>query len=137
MVIDFSSFYDLPRQMDTLFDEMWRSGNFGQRRMSYPPVNIMEDDNNIYVASEIPGMEIGDIELTLTEGSLIIKGKRVPESGNYYRQERPTGNFQRVVNVNVPVDAAAVTATMKNGVLSVVLPKAEESKPRKISISAQ
>lgn len=137
MVIDFSSFYDLPRQMDALFDEMWRSGNFGQRRMSYPPVNIMEDDNSIYVTSEIPGMDIKDIDLTLTEGSLIIKGKRVPESGNYYRQERPTGNFQRVVNVNVPVDAAAVTATMKNGVLSVVLPKAEESRPRKISISAQ
>jgi len=137
MVIDFSSFYELPRQMDAIFDEMWRSGNYGQHRMSYPPVNIMEDGNSIYVNSEIPGMEIKDIDLTLTEGSLIIKGKRVPESGNYYRQERPTGNFQRVVNVNVPVDAAAVTATMKNGVLSVVLPKAEESKPRKISISAQ
>ncbi|HKK32573.1 MAG TPA: Hsp20/alpha crystallin family protein [Desulfomicrobiaceae bacterium] len=137
MVIDFSSFHDLPRQMDAIFDEMWRSGEFGQRRMAYPPVNITEDEQSIYVSAEIPGMKIEDIDLTLTEGSLVIKGKRVPESGNYYRQERPTGNFQRVVNVNVPVNAEAVTASMKNGVLAVSLPKSEESRPRKISIAAQ
>jgi Molecular chaperone (small heat shock protein) len=64
-----------------------------QRRISYPPVNISEGEEDIVVMSEIPGMDTGDIELTLNEKSLIIRGTKKNEVGNYYRQERPTGKF--------------------------------------------
>lgn len=137
MVIDFSTYYDLPRNMDSFFDELWRPTSLSQRRIAYPPVNISEASDVIIVTSEIPGMDKEDIELTLNEKSLTIKGTKQSEVGNYYRQERPTGNFQRIINLNIPVQADAVKASMKDGVLRVVLPKAKESKPLTISIDAQ
>lgn len=137
MVIDFSSYYDLPRNMDSFFEELWRPSSLSQRRVAYPPVNISETDGEIIVTSEIPGMDTGDIELTLNEKSLVIRGAKKNEVGNYYRQERPTGSFQRIVNLNVPVQADGIRATMKDGLLRVVLPKARESRPLTISIDAQ
>ncbi|WP_028576900.1 Hsp20/alpha crystallin family protein [Desulfomicrobium escambiense] len=137
MVIDFSSYYDLPRNMDSFFEELWKPSSLSQRRVAYPPVNISESDGEIIVTSEIPGMDTGDIELTLNEKSLIIRGAKKNEVGNYYRQERPTGSFQRIVNLNVPVQADGIKATMKDGLLRVVMPKARESRPLTISIDAQ
>ena len=137
MVIDFSSYYDLPRNMDSFFEELWRPSSLSQRRVAYPPVNISETEGEIIVTSEIPGMDTGDIELTLNEKSLVIRGAKKNEVGNYYRQERPTGSFQRIVNLNVPVQADGIKATMKDGLLRVVLPKARESRPLTISIDAQ
>lgn len=137
MVIDFSTYYDLPKNLDSFFEELWRPSSLSQRRMAYPPVNISEDNDNILVTSEIPGMDTDDIELTLNEKSLTIKGTKKNEVGNYYRQERPTGSFQRIVNLNIPVQTDAVKASMKDGILRVVLPKAREVRPITIAIDAQ
>ena len=137
MVIDFSTYYDLPRNMDSFFEEMWRPSSLSQRRVAYPPVNISETEGEIIVTSEIPGMDTGDIELTLNEKSLVIRGAKKNEVGNYYRQERPTGSFQRIINLNVPVQADGIKASMRDGLLRVVLPKARESRPLTISIDAQ
>jgi HSP20 family protein len=105
-----------------------------QRSMAYPPINIGEDDENLYVRCEIPGMDMAALDLTLTDSSLVIKGERQAIKGKYYRQERPTGFFQRVVNIQAGVAREKVSATMRDGVLEVVLPKSDESKPKKISI---
>jgi len=137
MVIDLSSFYNVPRQLDKFFDEIWKPSIISQRRHAYPPVNISEDAANIYVYSEMPGVQIGDVDITLSDGSLIIKGNREHDTGNYYRQERPAGLFQRVINLNVPVDADTVKAKMKDGILEIIVPKAGEAKPRKVSIEAE
>jgi len=137
MVIDFSTYYDLPRNLDTFFEELWRPSSLSQRRIPYPPVNISESEGNFIVRSEIPGMDVQDVELTLNEKSLVIRGTKKSEVGSYYRQERPTGNFQRIVNLNVAVETDAVKASMKDGVLEVVLPKAKESRPVTITIDAQ
>jgi HSP20 family protein len=123
--------------MDSFFEELWKPSSLSQRRVAYPPVNISESETEIIVTSEIPGMDTGDIELTLNEKSLIIRGTKKNEVGNYYRQERPTGSFQRIINLNVPVQADAIKASMKDGLLRVVLPKARESRPMTISIDAQ
>ncbi|GAB1411091.1 Hsp20/alpha crystallin family protein [Desulfovibrionales bacterium] len=137
MVIDFSSYYDLPRSLDSFFEEFWKPSLLSQRRVSYPPVNISEDEDNLIVMSEIPGMDTEDIELTLNEKSLVIKGAKKSEVGNYYRQERPTGNFQRIVNLNIAVQSDAVKASMKDGVLIIILPKSKESRHVTIAIDAQ
>jgi HSP20 family protein len=134
MVIDFSGFYDFPRQIDRLMEEIWNPSTISQRRLAYPPVNLSEDDANVYVQAAIPGMAMENMDLTLTDGSLVMRGKRESEKGDYFRQERPTGSFQRVINLNVPVNRDKVSATMKEGILEIVLPKTEESKPKKINI---
>ncbi len=137
MVLDFNTLYDFPRNMEKFFDEFWSPLNISQRRVAYPPLNISEDDDNVYVRAEIPGLDINDIELTLSEGSLILKGERKQEEGRYFRQERPTGAFQRIVNLNVKVDRDKTTATMKNGLLEIILPKSEEVKPKQIDIQVE
>lgn len=134
MVIDFSNFYEYPRRMDKFFEEFWRPSYISQRRMAYPPLNISEDEHAIHVRAEIPGMDMADLELTLTNKSLILKGERKVEKGKYFRQERPTGAFQRILTLNIPVARDGVKATLTDGLLDVVLPKAEEMKPKKISI---
>jgi len=136
MVIDFETFYNFPRQFDRLFDEFLRPNIISQKRTAYPPINIYEDEENIYVYAELPGMDISKIDLTITDGSLVLKGEKSPEQGTYYRQERPCGIFQRVINLNVPIDVDKVKAKMKNGILEVVLPKTVESKTKKIKIEA-
>ncbi len=137
MVIDFSTYYDMPRNLDSFFEELWRPTSLSQRRVAYPPVNISETEGEIIVTSEIPGMDTDDVELTLNEKSLVIRGAKKNEVGNYYRQERPTGSFQRIINLNVAVQADGIKASMKDGLLRVVLPKATESRPMTISIDAQ
>jgi HSP20 family protein len=134
MVLDFTSLYDFPRNIEKMFDEFWHPVNLSQRRFAYPPLNISEDDSNIYIRAELPGMNIEDIDVTLSDESLIIKGERKTESGRYFRQERPTGSFQRIVNLNVKIERDKVSARMKDGLLQITLPKAEELKPKQISI---
>lgn len=135
MVIDFSPFFGQQSPLDRLYEAFWSPAmHISQRPYAYPPVNISEDQDSIVVRCEIPGMDISEIDLTLTESSLVIKGERQPAKGKYYRQERPTGAFQRVVNIHAPVDREKVAARMKDGLLEVALPKSEASKPKKISI---
>jgi len=136
MVLDFNTLYDIPRTIEKFFDEIWGPLEISQRKLAYPPMNIAEDDNNVYVVMELPGVDVKDLDLTIADKSLILKGERKSEDAEYIRQERPTGHFQRIVNLNVDIDREKVSAKMKNGVLEIVLPKAEEIKPKKIQIES-
>lgn len=85
---------------------------------------------------ELPGVDVKDLDLTISDKSLILKGERKSDEAEYIRQERPTGYFQRIINLNVDVQRDNIKAKMKNGVLEVVLPKVEEIKPKKIQIES-
>ena len=134
MVLDFNSLYTFPGRFDRIFEDFFKPQLMEGRRLAYPPLNLSEDEAAYYVRSELPGLPMEALELTLTDKSLVIKGERPTEQGKYYRQERPAGAFQRVVALNVPVDREKVRATLVDGVLTVILPKCESCKPRKISI---
>lgn len=133
MVIDFSNFYDMPKEMDRIFD-MFRNSTMSSRRVVYPLINVSEDAESYIVDACIPGVPAEDVELTLTARSLVIKGERKSPEGRYFRQERMAGAFQRIITLNVPVSRDKVTAKSMNGILRVTLPKAEEITPRRISI---
>ncbi|WP_319470023.1 Hsp20/alpha crystallin family protein [uncultured Pseudodesulfovibrio sp.] len=134
MVIDFNTLYNFPSRFDRVFEDFFKPPMGNDRRLAYPPLNLSNDDDNVYVRAELPGINIEDIELTLTDKTLVLKGERGAPQGKYYRQERPSGVFHRVVNVSVPIDRDKVTATMVDGILTVTLPKSEEIKPRSINI---
>lgn len=137
MVIDFNTLYNFPSRFDRVLDDFFKSPAGTDRRMAYPPLNLSSDEEAFYVRAEIPGVKLEDIELTLTDKTLVLKGERHAPEGKLIRQERPVGVFHRVVNLGVPVDREGITATMVDGVLTVTLPKAEEVKPRTISINVQ
>jgi HSP20 family protein len=107
----------------------------------YPPLNIWEDDNCLYVEAEVPGMSLEDLEIYVTGGNqLTIRGERKApqvEKGTWHRRERAFGSFTRVVTLPVEVDANKVEAKLHHGVLLITLPKTEAARARKIPVKAE
>ncbi len=105
---------------------------------SVPPINVWEDEQNVYVESEVPGLAMSELDISLTAGELSIRGRREPhaeqEGVTYHRRERTSGEFQRTLRIGVPIDHEKVGASLTQGVLLVTLPKAEAAKPRKIEV---
>ncbi|VTS00917.1 Hsp20/alpha crystallin family protein [Tuwongella immobilis] len=105
-----------------------------------PLLNVWEDDHAFYVETDLPGLTLETIDITLTEGNqLTISGDRKPvevPSAIWHRQERPTGAFSRSVTLPALVDADKVEAVFESGVLKVTLPKSEAAKPRKIAVKS-
>ncbi len=105
-----------------------------------PPFDVSETENEIIVRAELPGMDVKDIDIALTDGLLTIKGERELEKEdkkeNYHRIERQFGSFSRSLNLGEKVKADGIEAGYKDGILTVTLPKAEESKPKKIEVKS-
>ncbi len=126
----------LHREIDRLFDDFMgrgfdlaRFGDFFTDRSSAfnPRVDVTENEKEIKIAAELPGLDEKDIEVSLSGDLLTISGEKKAEKEdkreNYYRMERSYGSFQRSVALPVEVDAEKVEATFKNGVLQITLPK--------------
>jgi len=105
-----------------------------------PAVDLYEDKDNFHLKAELPGMNRNDIAISVHEGVITLSGERkadeAEETSEVYRSERILGRFQRTLTLPAQVDAEKVKAHYKDGILSVVLPKAEASKPRQIEIKA-
>jgi len=118
-----------------LFDSPYRAN--GERSWA-PALDIEEDAEKVTVTLEVAGLKKVDFDISLEDDTLTISGERINEAetreGASFRSERFFGRFSRSVRLATPVKTDAVTATYENGLLSVVLPKAEEAKPRKIAI---
>ncbi|MFN8455846.1 MAG: Hsp20/alpha crystallin family protein [Anaerolineae bacterium] len=140
-------FYTLHREMDRLFDDfmghgfgLTRFGNFMDRAGAFnPQVDVTENDKEIKVAAELPGLDEKDIEVSLSGDMLTISGEKKAEKEdqreNYYRMERSYGSFQRSIALPVEVDTDKVEATFKNGVLQITLPKLHPGQEAKKRIS--
>jgi len=107
-----------------------------------PRVDVNEDEKEIKVKAELPGMDEKDIDLSLDKDSLTIRGEKKEETEDkgkdYYRSERRYGSFQRVVPLSTEVDEAKVEANFKKGILTVTLPKTPEAqrKHKRIEVKA-
>lgn len=103
-----------------------------------PPVDIFEKGDDLIIRAELPGVDREDIDVRVEENTLVLQGERKPdnevETGKAYRMERAFGTFSRRFSLPTTVDPTRITARYVDGVLEIRLPKAEEAKPRKISI---
>ena len=130
----------LSRQMDRLTNAFFggRVPGFAQTRV-FPAVNITENGDTYYVRAELPGMTADDIELQVTDGSLVISGERkISSEGDkvrYHRKEREAGTFSRRIRLPGAIDADKIEAKMTNGVLTVTIAKPEKAKPKQITIN--
>jgi len=106
--------------------------------VAYPPVNVWDDDENIYLEAELPGITLDNLEITITDGNrLTLQGQRKPaETGKttWHRQERGFGSFSRTLTLPVLVDSERVEAHFELGDLRVKLPKSPKAKPRRIEV---
>ncbi len=105
-----------------------------------PAVDVRETNDEIHVMAELPGLKPEDVSVTVENGVLTISGEKKhevqegKEEGNYYLFERRYGRFERSFTLPRTVNADQVNARFRDGVLTIVLPKAEEARPRKVQI---
>jgi len=125
-------------QMNRLFGDFTGRYAAEPRAGVFPLINLTEGINNYYVRAELPGVKTGDLEITITGDSLAIAGERKiapeKEAAKYHRREREAGRFSRMITLPRQVDPDKVEATCADGVLTIVLPKAESAKPRQIAV---
>ncbi len=105
-----------------------------------PAIDLFEDKDNFFVRAELPGMKKEDIDVSLHEGTLLVSGERKlheAEGARAHRSERFSGQFQRSVALPTAVASDKVTASYRDGILTITLPKAEEAKPKQIEVSVK
>jgi len=124
MLADFGGALDLP--------EWYAEGRF------VPAVDIREDGDAITLTAEVPGMSKEDIEVSVDNGVLTLRGEKkeeqTREGDNYHRVERRYGRFERHIQLPQGVDTDKIEATYKDGVLRLTMPKAEAAKAKRIQI---
>lgn len=143
----YEPFHSLQREIDRVFNDFSRGTHFpltnrdgnGATRLM-PSVDIVETDGTLEVTAELPGVDEADIEVTLNENVLTIKGEKKAESEkedkNYHVVERSYGSFQRSLKVPFVASADDISAKFEKGVLKVTLPKPPEveAKTKKIPV---
>lgn len=104
----------------------------------FPLMNLTEDKDHYYVRAELPGIRGEDLEISATADTITLSGERkLPEedeNATYHRREREAGKFSRILTLPGEIDTEKVEAKCADGILAIVLPKAEASKPRQISV---
>jgi HSP20 family protein len=134
----------LREAMDQLYEgslvrpeRRWYEGA-GERR-SRLPLDAYTTPEEIVIIAPLPGLTPDEVDIVLEGDTLTIRGELRPplENVEYLFQERPFGAFSRTLTLNVPIDAAKAEAVFENGVLTLTLPKAEETKPKTIKIKGK
>jgi len=135
----FSELRRLQDEMLQLFDT-----SVGRRPFNgafAPAIDVSEDKDNVIVKADLPGLSKDDIEISLQDNVLTLRGEKKEESEtkekNFYRMERVHGVFSRAFELPATVNASKVAATFKDGVLHITLPKSEEAKPKQIKVNVQ
>jgi len=139
----------LHRDLDRLFDGMMSEGMASSllpevwtRGEMLPQLDISEDDREFQVSIDLPGLDEKDVEVTLSDRTLTIRGEKKEEKEtkkkDYYRRERAHGRFRRSIEIPADVDSDRIEASFKRGVLTIQLPKTKEAqeKVRQIAVKA-
>ena len=126
--------HELERMLDTAF------GSVSQPAGVYPPVNVFDRGDDFVVKAEVPGVEPKDVQIEVEDDTLVIRGERSfsepSRDAAYHRRERGQGKFRRVVRVPGRLAADEAKAQYRDGVLTVTIPKARETRPRRVEIQA-
>ena len=129
----------LQQEINTLFDTEQGEQNTGlfDRTVS-PAIDVLETDDDFKVVCNLPGVEDKDIDVSVADNVLTIKGEKKQhnpdENAKVYRREDWSGSFQRTLSLPRSVDAEKIDAELKDGVLQLTMPKREEVKPRQIDV---
>jgi len=136
---------DPVEEFDRLQNELGRLFDFGLDntglfdRALAPAADLVDNPDNYTIYVDLPGVDKKDLELTVENNLLSVKGekKETKEAKRFFRKETWTGAFRRTVSLPVAADPEKVQAELKDGVLTVVIGKREELKPRQIAVSVQ
>ena len=115
-------------------------GDFTQGSQRFPAINLWQSEDSATITAELPGVEAGDIDISVKDNTLAFSGERKPvevdDKARWHRRERAWGKFSRAVRVPFNVDPDKTEARMNNGVLEVTVHRREEDKPQRIQVQA-
>jgi HSP20 family protein len=138
----FTPFNDFRTLQSRFFEPFFGRFNFLEDELPSgtwaPAVDVAEEGDKIFVKVEVPGMDEKDLKINFEDGMLTVTGERQFErkdERNYHRIERAYGTFTRTFSLPRTVDANAITANYRNGILEIEIPKKEEAKPKQIAIN--
>jgi len=138
-----SSFFDVDKtlgEMDRMLSSMGRPLEIRSvPRGTFPAINLYDQGESMVMVAETPGLKAEDLDLTVLHDTVTLKGSRNQEEadgGRYYRRERGLGEFARTVTLPGPINPERVQAEYADGVLTVRMTKAAETKPKKVEIKA-
>ncbi len=124
-----------------MFSAALRTGGLEKSGHAVPSLEIREDENQFTLNIDVPGIDKKNIDISVTGNTLTVKGERSEETKKtekgYYYSERSYGSFQRSVQLPSEVDSEKIAANYKDGVLEVVIPKSEKSKPKQIKVDVK
>jgi len=128
------------RDVFALMDDLWNRGLEAPFTLSYPAVDVSETDNEVVVKAELPGLDIKDLDVSVNNNTLILKGEKRHEEEkkgeNFLRVERRYGQFSRAIPLAAQCSGENVKARFKNGILTVEIPKDEKAKSKRIEIQS-
>ena len=129
--------FDVPRTLDTLFEDFGVS-EFAPSTRSFPALDIAEYENETVIVAELPGVKKEDVKITFEEDVLTLSGERkpyeIPQDARVLINENRVRTFNRSIRFGHDVDASRISADLQNGMLKIVVPKAESAKPRTIEV---
>ncbi len=130
----------MDRLLDDAFTRPWGLAD-GGRGMGLPAVDMYQTDDDVVVKMSVPGMKPEDVQISVTGDTLSIKGETKAESEAkekaYHIREQRWGSFERTLSLPTAVRSDKAEAEFENGILTVTLPKAEEVKPKTITVKAK
>jgi HSP20 family protein len=134
----FEELEKMRRDMSRLFDQATGRSFRATTAGVFPLVNVTEDKDNYFVRAELPGLKAEELNIAVTANNLTISGERkIPSEGDsvrYHRREREAGSFNRIIALPRDVEADNVEAGLVDGILTVIVPKAEVAKPKQITV---
>ena len=129
------------KDVDRLFDEFFSMPATGQTGWGMPMIDMYQTEDEIVVKATLPGLDPDDLDIQITGDLLTLRGEVkadvVEEGAKYHLREHRYQSFSRSLNLPAQVVADKASAEMKNGVLTLAIPKAEEAKPKVISVKAK
>jgi HSP20 family protein len=134
-----SGLLSLQRELERAFQNPFGLDLGVSGRGVFPLVNIFSERDGYIVRLEIPGVSSGDLHIESQGRTLTVKGKRErrgPEGAGFHRRERDSGEFSRSLQLPDSLDLMQAEASYKNGILTIRVPKREETKPRQITVKA-
>ncbi|MCF6187742.1 MAG: Hsp20/alpha crystallin family protein [Desulfobulbaceae bacterium] len=134
-----AEFERIRRGLDELSQNLISEGKMHMHATVYPPLNMYENADSLIIKAELPGVQAEDLDISVEGDTLTLLGKRKAhqeeEQTSYHRREIEAGNFSRAIALPTKVDLDKITAKLVDGVLTITLTKADEVKPRQISIT--
>jgi HSP20 family protein len=133
----FEALLDLQRALEARFASNWLQDATASRG-PFPPINVFQQGDDILAIIELPGIDKNDLQVQAKENTIRLSGMKAvnyPEGVSIHRRERISGEFDRTLSLPVQVDPDGIKAEYKDGILALLLPRAERDRPRSIKIT--